>query len=186
VEQHSDLVLWREYRLAITFLARIRLLRRLMDGRNPGLDMDSEPQPDGPNIKNRHLRNAWILHRAWIRALHYRSLSIGDDLYGWEQIQQIMVLVTLFLAFEDDDHGFNPVERQQNPVEFEVFASYYDRISQALDNIGDEIRTETRLQTGDTTYTEEETVIYNIFPERFTHILRKVGSGSHSTVFGTT
>jgi hypothetical protein len=153
-----------------------------MDNRNPGLDMDCEPQPDGQNIQNRHLRTAWVLHRALIRALHYRSLSIGDADHGWAQLQHIGTLTTMFLAFECDDHGFKPKENQQNPLEYNGLAVFSNQISQALDKIGDELRTETRPFTTHANYTLDDTIAYNIFPERFSITLHKVGSCPHPHV----
>ena len=108
IEHHSDLKLWRAYAFARRFLTKVRIVRRLMDTRNPGLDMDCEPQSDGQNIQNRHLRTTWVLHRALTRALHYRSLSIGGVDHGWAQLQHIETLATMFLAFECDDHGSKP------------------------------------------------------------------------------
>jgi hypothetical protein len=147
-----------------------------VDNRNPGLDMDSEPQPDGKNIQNRHLRTAWVLHRAWIRALHYRSLTIDEDAYGFEQIKHIMCLATLFLTFECDNNGFLPVEQQQTPLEFAGFGRYYEAIEQALHSIGTELSTEIRPQRSFARYSAQETIIYNIFPERLSQTFRRVGS----------
>ena len=90
--------------------------------------MNSEPSANGLNIQNRHLRTSWVLHWAWIRVLHYRSLSIGNDRYGVDQMEQIMLLSLGFLALECENWGFEPVINQQNPVEFNDFKFYYDRI----------------------------------------------------------
>jgi hypothetical protein len=172
IKQHSDPELWRQYVVAVRYLSKVRTLRRLVDNRNPGVD--SEPQPDGKNIQNKHLRAAWVLHRAWIRALHYRSLTIDKEAIGFQQIRQILLLATYFLAFECDNNGFQPVEQQETPEEFAGFALYYTQIGEALNNIGDEIITEKRPQTLSQRYSVEDTIRYNISPERVSQIFRKV------------
>jgi hypothetical protein len=146
-----------------------------VDNQNPGLDMDCEPQPNGQNIQNRHLRTAWVLHRALARALHYRSLSIGGVDHGWAQLQHIETFATMFLAFECDDHGFKPKENQQNPLESNGLAVFSNQVSQALGKIGNDLKTEKRPFTANAKYTLKDTIAYNIFPERFSITLRKVG-----------
>jgi hypothetical protein len=176
IKQHSDPELWRQYVVAVRYLSKVRTLRRLVDNRNPGLD--SEPQPDGKNIQNKHLRAAWVLHRAWIRALHYRSLTIDKEAIRFQQIRHILLLATYFLAFECDNNGFQPVEQpveqQETQEEFAGFALYYTQIGEALNNIGNEIITEIRPQTLIQRYSVEDTIRYNISPERVSQIFRKV------------
>jgi hypothetical protein len=138
--------------------------------------MDSEPQPDGQNIEDRHLRIAWVLHRAWIRALHYRSLSFGTRDFGFEQIKKILFLDTIFLAFEVNDHGFEPWEEQQNDAMFKFFVPMYAQVLTALQNIGCDIMIERTTPANGVTYTFEQTVAYNIAPERFTPLFRSVRS----------
>jgi hypothetical protein len=174
--KHSDPRLWREIALASRFLDKIRVVRRLLDLRNRGLDMDSEPQPDGQNIEDRHLRIAWVLHRAWIRALHYRSLSFGTRDFGFEQIKKILLLDTVFLAFEVNDHGFEPWDEQQNDDMFKFFVPMYAQVLTALQNIGRDLMIERRTPANGVTYTYEQTVAYNIAPERFSPLLRSVRS----------
>jgi hypothetical protein len=99
-----------------------------------------------------------------------------EEAIGFQQISHIMLLATHFLAFECDNNGFQPVEQQETPEEFTGFAVYYTQIGQALDNIGTEIITETRPQTLLQRYSVEETIRYNISPERVSQIFRKVSS----------
>ncbi|KAE9381849.1 hypothetical protein N431DRAFT_393498 [Stipitochalara longipes BDJ] len=135
--------------------------------------MDSEPQPDGQNIQDIHLRTAWVLHRAWIRSLHYRSLSLGNKDFGFRQIKDILHLAAIFLAFELQDHGFNPAAKQQNFSHLHGLQSMYNEVLKALENIGTDLARERRPLTGNATYTVDETIAYNIFPERFSKILRE-------------
>jgi hypothetical protein len=174
IAQHGDPQLWRQIELASTFVKKVRIIRRLVDNRNQGLDMNSEPSANGLNIQNRHLRTSWVLHRAWIRVLHYRSLSIGSDRYGVDQMEQIMLLSLGFLALECENWGFEPVVNQQNPVEFNDFKFYYDSILQALERIGNEITTETRPPPANGVYSMDDTIAYHLYPERFTQTLRSV------------
>lgn len=45
------------------------------------------------------LKMSWVLHRAWIRTLHLRSLEIGLEKFGWDHLRQIMQLgVALFMV----------------------------------------------------------------------------------------
>lgn len=171
---HGDPDLWNQITVACKFLKKIRIMRRLVDNRNPGLDMNETPSPNGLNIQNRHLRTSWVLHRAWIRALHYRSLSIGAEKAGLEQIKQIMLLSLGFLALECDNWGFEPVVKQQNPLEMTALGRFYEKILPALENIGNELVTETRPPPANGTYSIDETVAYHLLPERFTQIFRKV------------
>jgi hypothetical protein len=85
-----------------------------------------------------------------------------------------LLLATYFLAFECDNNGFQPVEQQETPEEFAGFALYYTQIGEALNNIGDEIITEKRPQTLSQRYSVEDTIRYNISPERVSQIFRKV------------
>lgn len=136
--------------------------------------MNETPSPNGLNIQNRHLRTSWILHRAWIRALHYRGLSIGAEKHGVEQMEHIMLLSLGFLALECDNWGFEPIVNQQNPLEFATLGIFYEQIQNALENLGTKLVTETRppLTTG--AYTLDDTVAYHLLPERFTQMFRKV------------
>lgn len=85
-----------------------------------------------------------------------------------------MLLATYFLAFECDNNGFQPVEQQETPEDFTGFALCYTQIGEALNNIGDEIITEIRPQTLSQRYSVEDTIRYNISPERVSQIFRKV------------
>jgi hypothetical protein len=136
--------------------------------------MNVEPTANALSIQNNHLRTSWVLHRAWIRALHYRSLTIGEETFGVDQMQQIMLLSLGFLQLECDNWGFEPVDKQQNPVEFNDFACYYHKIEEALENIGNELTTERRSAPASGVYTMDETIAYNMFPERLVETLRRV------------
>jgi hypothetical protein len=174
IERHGDPNLWYEITKASKFLKKIRIMRRLVDNRNPGLDMRDTPSPNGLNIQDRHLRTSWVLHRAWIRALHYRSLSVGAEKYGAEQIEQIMLLSLGFLALEVDNWGYEPVVKQQNPLEMTALGNFYEKIETALQNIGNDLVTETRQPPAIGIYSTDDTVAYHLFPERFTQLFRKV------------
>jgi hypothetical protein len=81
----------------------------------------------------------------------------------------------MFLAFECDDHRFKPKENQQNPLESNGLAAFSNQVSQALGKIGNDLRMETWPFTANAKCTLEDTIAYNIFPERFSITLRKVG-----------
>ena len=174
IVQHGSPDLWNQVTCACKLLKKIRIMRRLVDNRNQGLDMNETPLPNGLNIQNRHLRTSWILHRAWIRALHYRSLSIGAEKHGVEQIEHIMLLSLGFLALECDNWGFEPIVNQQNPPEFATLGSFYEQIQNALENLGTELVSETRPPPTTGAYTLDDTVAYHLLPERFTQMFRKV------------
>ena len=159
--------------MAIRFLSQFRVIRRLVDRRNASLD--SEPQPDGTNIRSRYLRSAWVLHRAWIRSLHYRSLSLGSEDFGFGQIETINQIVTTFLMFEVRNHDWEPPIAQANSGWLQPFQDLYSTIDEALDRIGRSIQEERRRPPpGRVAYDLEETVAYNIAPERFRPLIQRV------------
>lgn len=42
---------------------------------------------------------AWLLHRAWVRTIHLRSLEIGSEKFGSDHLHQIMQLgIALHIA----------------------------------------------------------------------------------------
>jgi hypothetical protein len=50
----------------------------------------------------------------------------------------------MVLAFECGEYGFNTKENQQNPPEFNGLAVFSNQVSQALDQIGNDLKTETK------------------------------------------
>ncbi|CAG8955381.1 hypothetical protein HYFRA_00011365 [Hymenoscyphus fraxineus] len=78
---NSRTVLARRLRL-IDFLT---LSRRFADPGNPELARPiraTEEGLDDIGIKDKDLKIAWVLYRVWIRLLHYRSLSLGENEFG--------------------------------------------------------------------------------------------------------
>ncbi|KAF7956890.1 hypothetical protein EAE96_004214 [Botrytis aclada] len=48
--------------------------------------------PDGSNIADPALKASWVLHRAWIRLLHHRSLSLGAAARGVDALKNILII----------------------------------------------------------------------------------------------
>lgn len=72
---------------------------RFIDEKNASLG--GQPAlPDGSNIKDQSLKASWVLHRAWIRLLHYRSLSFGSQARGIDQLREILVIARAQLEEE--------------------------------------------------------------------------------------
>jgi hypothetical protein len=153
---------------AFTLLKHLKLIERFVDPRNP--ETDQEALPDGMNIDSGILRASWALHRAWIRALHYRSLYTGEDSVGWDQIKQI---IKLAYAFHESENVNVPKERRQRH-EFALVYKMYNDVAQALGAMNKELFQETRPQLADEAYTPAETVIYNLQHDRFEALFLKV------------
>lgn len=89
---------WDIIRDAFQILTSLRILRRFCDSRND--IQEAVALSDGSNIECPGLQRSWLLYRALIRALHYRSLHIGRENYGVAQIEQILMLTCAFLHQE--------------------------------------------------------------------------------------
>ena len=66
------------------------LFKRFVDLRNA--ETNEYPLLDGSNLSDDHLKMSWLLHRAWIRTLHLRSLKMGPTRFGRSHMVQILEL----------------------------------------------------------------------------------------------
>jgi hypothetical protein len=168
---------WSGIRSAFDFLQHLRRLRRFTDGRSP--EVDSRPLPDGSNLTDPVLRASWALHRSWIQALHYRTLYIGPDTYGWDQIRHILKLSLAMLAGELIQIPPMPADQQQNLPEFHLIRDIYIAVSTALQGIADDLQVEMRLAS-DRPYNTTETIQYNLAMDRFSAIYNKASQRGES------
>ena len=146
----------------------LTLLERFIDPRNH--EVSDMPLPDASNLNNATLKASWILHRAWIRALHYRTLHAGKDHYGAEQIQNILLLVW---AFHEGEHIQVPHDRQRRP-EFGSFYELYRSLVQGLIGFAEDLFKETRPMSSIEDYSEDQTLLHNLDPERFANLWSQV------------
>lgn len=150
------------------FINHLKLLERFVDPRNP--ETSQKPLPDGTNLEDGVLRASWILHRAWIRALHYRTLYAGEEGYGWEQLQQILKITYAFLEAEN----IAIPKLRQHRQEFDIMYTLFNAIGKALIAFTTKLFQEIRPQPTDGNYEEQETILYNIQHGRFQNLWLKV------------
>jgi hypothetical protein len=63
---------WRIIKATFMLGRKLPMLLQLTSTENS--ETDVRPLPGGSNLEDQDLRFSWVLHRAWIRLLHYRSL----------------------------------------------------------------------------------------------------------------
>lgn len=156
---------------AFLLLDQICLLRRFADGNNP--ETRQKPLPDGSNLESPALRSSWLLQRAWVRTLHYRSLHLGPHNYGVKQIHHILALSILMLNCEATRSG-NGADELKNPPEFESLVSCANSLIKALTGVVTDLATEFRPAMEGVIYTTEETVQFNMDPKRLAVIYKAV------------
>jgi hypothetical protein len=127
---HANDRSWGHIRGAVNLVQCLRLLRRFSDSRYPATSQ--YPLPDGSNLASNVLKVSWVLHRAWIRALHYRSLKFGNDEYGWDQIKQILKLSLAFHQAEMEEAPWDPEQDQQLPHGYGVLRHLYSSVCISL------------------------------------------------------
>jgi hypothetical protein len=161
---------WDHLKAAFLLLDHLCLLRRLVDGNNP--ETLQKPLPDGTNLESVSLRSSWVLQRAWVRALHYRSLHLGRQDYGVKQIYHILAL-SLVLLDGEAARIFNGATELKNPPEFESLVSCFHNLINALNGVANDLLTESRSVEG-SPYTSDETLAYNLEPRRLAAIYKTV------------
>ncbi|KUJ23978.1 uncharacterized protein LY89DRAFT_712928 [Mollisia scopiformis] len=166
--------LWSPIRELWGLLKHLRILRRFADGRNP--EVTARPLPNGENIPPQHdaLTIAWVLHRAWIRMLHYRTLVIGIPVDGSPNpeiknrglgyLYRNFQLSLALLSLEMRDVKRDPESQQDNLARYSTIHRTSQDIDAALKALGQFIDTETRPPTR--TRTKAETRVYNLRPDR--------------------
>ncbi|PSS16947.1 hypothetical protein M430DRAFT_59337 [Amorphotheca resinae ATCC 22711] len=148
-------------------LESLRIGSMNQDGNN--VETKQSPLPDGTNLESASLRVSWILHRAWIRALHYRSLHAGPHNYGGQQIKHILALSLFFLEGEARKIEAG-LDELKSPPEFEALNSCATTLTTALIGVARDVVTESRPTPSDRGFTLEETFAYNTDPRRFSLI----------------
>ncbi|KAG4035242.1 hypothetical protein MFRU_001g00130 [Monilinia fructicola] len=95
----DSLPLWKHLNAMFRLTGYLTEILRFIDVRNAHL-RGQVALPDGSNIEDASLKASWVLHRAWIRLLHYRSLSFGSKARGIEQLKEILVIARAQLEEE--------------------------------------------------------------------------------------
>lgn len=150
-------------------LSRLSRLRRFVDSRNE--EQMQTPLPDGSNLDSPRLKFSWVLHRAWIRTLHYRSLSVKNEMRGVTHLYDILALSIAFLESE----SIRMPEPRQVPQDFTFITSGAENIFQALVALAKELSWETRPQLDrGQAYSMAETLSHNMQPSVFKNFYNKV------------
>lgn len=151
--------IWDHIKAAFSLLGHLSLLRRLTDGNNP--EASQKPLPDGTNLEFPALRSSWVLHRAWIRALHYRSLHAGSHGYGVRQLYHILALSMILLDGEAA-RTENGSPELKDPPEFQALIDCTQSLIVALNGVLSDLLTESRPIEGGVPYSHEETIVFNV------------------------
>jgi hypothetical protein len=164
---------WNHIKAAFSLLDHLCLLRRLTDGNNP--ETVQRPLPDGTNLEFPALRSSWVLHRAWIRALHYRSLHAGAQDYGVKHIRQVLALSMVLLDGEVARRSSGDADY---PIEFHSFSQCSYSLITALNGVLSDLLTDPRPAQEGVEYTPEETLLFNIESDRMVSIYKTVRQSS--------
>lgn len=160
---------WDQLKHTFRLLDRLRLLIRFIDRRNH--ETAVVPLPDGSNLESGSLRMCWVLHRAWIRALHYRTLYVGEQNHGWLQIMDILRLVLAFHEAENDEVRH---EGCQIPPEFDFMRHIWDSVVNALKGFSASLFEECRPIPLDCPFTSTQTLANNTRPDTFRALWSRV------------
>lgn len=162
---------WDHLKFAFLLLDQLSLLQRLVHGKNP--ETQQMPLPDGTNLEHQSLRASWALQRAWIRALHYRSLSMGPHRYGEQQINDILKLSLTLL--DGEALRIKAGQPELNATrEFDLLLDCSKVLIETLSAIATDLRTESRPALRGAQYAPEETFAYNAEPRRLAAIYKRV------------
>ncbi|KAF4631519.1 hypothetical protein G7Y89_g6603 [Cudoniella acicularis] len=88
--------------------------------------------PDDSNLENTDLRLSWVLHRLWIRALHYHGLHVGDAPLGISRLKRTIELTTLLHYDELLRISPQPKTEQRNDPDFSFINNLYDDVAESL------------------------------------------------------
>ncbi|KAJ8071551.1 hypothetical protein OCU04_001865 [Sclerotinia nivalis] len=91
--------LWKHLNAMFRLSGYLMKILRFVDEQNAHLG-GRPALPDGSNIEEPRVRAAWVLHRAWVRLLHFRSLSLGSRPRGVDQLKNILVIARAQLEEE--------------------------------------------------------------------------------------
>jgi hypothetical protein len=116
-----------------------------------------------------------MLHRAWIRTLHYKSLSVGGEEIGFLQIKHILALSLAFMSMEFMRVPPIPLKNQQNPAGFDDIRLMISELAKALGNIGYSIVSSTAPDRAGGDSEEKRlinNIIYNTEPARLNSFIQ--------------
>lgn len=82
---------WKHLNAMFRLNGYLMRILRFVDERNARLG-GRPALPDGSNIADPAIKAAWVLHRAWIKLLHYRSLSLGAQARGVDSLKNILII----------------------------------------------------------------------------------------------
>ncbi|TGO24385.1 hypothetical protein BPAE_0104g00150 [Botrytis paeoniae] len=82
---------WKHLNAMFRLNGYLMRILRFIDERNAHLG-GRPALPDGSNIADPAIKAAWVLHRAWIRLLHHRSLSLGAQARGIDSLKNILII----------------------------------------------------------------------------------------------
>lgn len=111
--------LWKQLNAMFRLNGYLIKILRFVDENNPYLG-GRPALPDGSNIEEAPLKASWVLHRTWIRLLHYRSLSIGSQARGIDQLKNILVIARAQLEQEFRDAPPSSRKTLEGLLEFET------------------------------------------------------------------
>lgn len=118
-----------------------------------------KPLPDGSNLLDVNLRVSWVVHRAFLRALHYRSLRVGREDMGIAQLGMITQLATLLHCVEVEHVKWT---ERNVPEHFKGLETTFETVRDKLQGIADEVFTERREMVGGVAWTVDETIRNNV------------------------
>lgn len=96
----------------------LRLARRFTDPRNPELEQKLRVNGDVENINitDRNLKISWVIYRVWIRLLSYRSIKMGRQAFGKEQLLKLLKILSN--RYYHEVKTAVPIATQQNNDHF--------------------------------------------------------------------
>ncbi|ESZ95577.1 hypothetical protein SBOR_4057 [Sclerotinia borealis F-4128] len=110
--------LWKRLNAMLRLSGYLMKILRFVDEQNPYLGRPA--LPDGSNIQSSQLKASWVLHRAWTRLLHCRSLSFGSRDRGVDQLKEILVIARAQLEQEIRKAPADSRNIPEGLVEFET------------------------------------------------------------------
>jgi hypothetical protein len=148
---------WKKLFQAINYLDHLSVLKRFVDDRNP--ETASRPHPDGSNLQDADLKVSWVLHRQFLRTLHYRSLYFRDKPHGIIELEQINYIS--LLLYHNELQSVPLQDRSRHvPEDFKFVWDFYDDLEEMLQNVAKALFVEDRFNP--LQYPFEQTVSRNI------------------------
>ncbi|KAI9644903.1 hypothetical protein NHQ30_006937 [Ciborinia camelliae] len=136
--------IWKIMNAMFRLVGYLTKMLRFIDKNNAHLE-GRPALPDGSNIDEPALKAAWVLHRAWIRLLHYRSLSFGEFATGIDQLQELLAIARAQLERET---LFAPLESRDIPEELAGFKVTLEILTFFLQTMANEFSNESVPKRG--------------------------------------